>query len=86
MAHGLPVVATRAGGLPDKVLPGRTGLLVPPGDAPALAAGIARLLADPAAAGAMGAAGAALVAERFTWAAITARTLRLFEELTLSSS
>lgn len=86
MAHGLPVVATRAGGLPDKVLPGRTGLLVPPGDAPALAAGIARLLADPAAAHAMGAAGAALVAEQFTWAAISARTLQLFEELTLSSS
>ncbi len=86
MAHGLPVVATRAGGLPDKVLPERTGLLVPPGDAPALAAGIARLLADPVAARTMGAAGAALVAEQFTWAAITARTLRLFEELTLSSS
>jgi glycosyltransferase involved in cell wall biosynthesis len=86
MAHGLPVVATRAGGLPDKVLPERTGLLVPPGDAPALAAGIARLRADPVAARTMGAAGAALVAEQFTWAAITARTLRLFEELTLSSS
>ncbi|MGI8586407.1 MAG: glycosyltransferase family 4 protein [Chloroflexia bacterium] len=85
MAHGLPVVGTRAGGLPDKVLPGRTGLLVPPGDAPALGEGIARLMADRTAAAEMGRAGAALVEERFTWEKIAARTLRLFEELTLSS-
>jgi glycogen synthase len=86
MAHGLPVVATRVGGLPDKVRPGETGLLVAPGDAPALSAALARLMSDADAAAAMGRAGAALVQERFTWAAITAQTIALFEELKSSSS
>ena len=85
MAHGLPVVATRVGGLPDKVRPGETGLLVPPGDAPALSAALARLMSDADAAAAMGRAGAALVEARFTWAAITAQTIALFEELKPSS-
>lgn len=49
MAAGLPVVATAVGETP-KVL-GRDGILVPPGDAPALAAGIAAMIADPAALG-----------------------------------
>ncbi len=42
MAHRRAVVATTAGGLPDKVIPGRTGWLVPPGDATALDRGVAR--------------------------------------------
>ncbi len=84
MAHSLPIVATAVGGLPDKVQPGVTGLLVPPGDAPAMATAIRSLLTDPLGAARLGQAGAALVAMRFTWAAITAQTLRLFEELLLS--
>jgi glycosyltransferase involved in cell wall biosynthesis len=81
MAHGLPVVATAVGGLPDKVQPGVTGWLVPPGDAPALAAALRALVGDPAGAARLGQAGATLVDTRFTWAAITAQTMRLFEEL-----
>jgi glycosyltransferase involved in cell wall biosynthesis len=46
MAHGRPVVATAVGGLVDAVEDGVTGLLVPPGDAPALRAAIERLLDD----------------------------------------
>ncbi len=43
---GVPVVATTAGGLPDRVRPEVDGLLVPPGDPAALAHALARLLAD----------------------------------------
>ena len=46
MAHGRPVVASATGGLLDLVEDGVTGLLVPPGDVPALRAAIERLLGD----------------------------------------
>jgi glycosyltransferase involved in cell wall biosynthesis len=46
MAWGRPVVATAVGGLADAVVDGETGLIVPPGDAPALRAALERLLGD----------------------------------------
>ena len=46
MALGLPVVASRVGGVPEMLGDGRLGLLVPPEDAAALAAGLARVLGD----------------------------------------
>ena len=46
MSCGRPVVASRAGGLPDLVPDGVAGLLVPPGDEVALAGALARVLAD----------------------------------------
>jgi len=81
MAHGLPVVATRAGGIPDKVVEGETGLLVEPGDVGGLAAGIARMLAAPDAARAMGRRGRARARERFAWPVLIDQTLALYEEL-----
>jgi glycosyltransferase involved in cell wall biosynthesis len=45
IAHGLPVVSTTAGAIPDTV-PAGTGLLVPPDDAPALAQALRRLISD----------------------------------------
>ncbi|CAI4032268.1 Glycosyltransferase family 4 protein [Nitrospira tepida] len=54
MAAALPVVATNVGGIPGIIEQGRTGLLVPPGDSPALAAAMAELLDDPVRAQAMG--------------------------------
>lgn len=73
LALGRPFVAACAGGLPDIVRHGETGLLVPPGDAPALTGALARLLADPALGARLGAAGRARVLERFTATAVAAR-------------
>lgn len=56
-AFGKPVVATRVAGLPEAVLDGETGVLVPPRDVPALARALTRMLREPATAAAMGAAG-----------------------------
>jgi glycosyltransferase involved in cell wall biosynthesis len=49
-AAGVPVVASAVGGIPELVQDGATGLLVPPGDAVALAAAVTRLARDPQAA------------------------------------
>lgn len=46
MACGLPVVATPMGGIPDQVVPEKTGLLVPVGDVEAMAAAMLRLAGD----------------------------------------
>ncbi|WP_200210538.1 glycosyltransferase [Micromonospora coerulea] len=58
-------VASDVGGLPDTVQHGETGLLVPPGDAPALAGAIADLLTDPARRREMGRLGRARCLRRF---------------------
>jgi glycosyltransferase involved in cell wall biosynthesis len=65
MAAGRPVVATRVGGVPDVVIDGESGLLVPEDDAPALAQAIARVLDDRELARRLGAAGRQRVVERF---------------------
>jgi glycosyltransferase involved in cell wall biosynthesis len=66
-ANGLPVVAAAAGGVPDVVADGETGLLVPFGDTDRLAGALASLLSDRARAHAMGEAGRALVGVGYTW-------------------
>jgi glycosyltransferase involved in cell wall biosynthesis len=81
MAHRRAVVATTAGGLPDKVRSGVNGWLVPPGDASALAAAISGALGDPSRLPAMGQAGRVIVEQEFSWAAAGAATLRLYDEL-----
>jgi glycosyltransferase involved in cell wall biosynthesis len=65
MAAGLPVVATRVGGVPELVVDGETGLLVPPADPRALAAALQRLVDEPELRARLGAAGRARVEERF---------------------
>jgi glycosyltransferase involved in cell wall biosynthesis len=57
MSFGKPVAATAAGGIPEAVINGQTGLLVPVGDAEALGAAIARLLTDRELASRLGANG-----------------------------
>jgi glycosyltransferase involved in cell wall biosynthesis len=75
MSFGLPVVASRIEAIPEIVAEGETGLLVPPRDPGALAAALAALLADPARAHRLGAAGRARAAERFGWDHTVARML-----------
>lgn len=81
MAHGLPVVATAAGGIPDKVVDGESGRLVPPRDVPALAAAIAEMARDPERRRRLGARGRELVLDRFGWPALARRTIAVYEEL-----
>ena len=82
MTHRLPVVATTAGGLPDKVRPGDTGWLVPPGDGAALSAALRSALASGAKLATMGLAGRALVEQSFSWTSSAARMMDVFAELT----
>jgi glycosyltransferase involved in cell wall biosynthesis len=81
MAHRKAVLASRAGGLPDKVIPGVTGWLVPPGNDEALGTAIGKALADASRLGAMGIAGRALVDKEFSWRAATDRLLSVYDEL-----
>ena len=78
MAAGLPVIATRVAGVPELVQDGEMGLMVPAGDADALAAAILDLMADPDRRRAMGAAGRARVAAGFNAATEAARLATLF--------
>jgi glycosyltransferase involved in cell wall biosynthesis len=66
MAAGLPVVASRVGGVPELVDDEKTGLLVEPGDPRALAAALGRVLADPDLARALGDAGRERARARFS--------------------
>ena len=82
MAMKLAVVGTHAGGIPEAVVDGKTGLLVPPADSRALASAIVRLLKDPPLRQRMGEAGAAHVAEHFGVARLIGGTLAAYERAT----
>jgi glycosyltransferase involved in cell wall biosynthesis len=82
MAMQRPVVATDVGGTGEVVRDGRTGLLVPPRDPAALATAIARVLAQPADAGAaMGRAAREVVVERFSARAMVRQMETLYMQL-----
>ena len=78
MAAGAAVVATRVGGIPDVILSGKTGLLVPPLAPEALAQAIAALLADPALRARLGAAARALVPVRYAVDTMVRKTAELY--------
>ncbi len=81
MAHRRPVVATTAGGLPDKVRPGVNGWLVAPGQASALAAAISGAIGQADRFAAMGAAARTIVEQEFSWTVAGAAVLRLYDDL-----
>jgi glycosyltransferase involved in cell wall biosynthesis len=81
MAAELPVVCTDVGSVREMLGDGASGVLVPPGDAVALAAAIAGVVADPLAAARMGSAGRIRVAEHFTRARMVEATAKLLQEL-----
>ena len=82
MAHRRPVVASRAGGLPDKVEPGVSGWLVDPGDVEALAHAIGDALGAGDRLSSMGREGERIVKANFAWPPIIEQQLALYAELT----
>lgn len=81
MAAGLPVVATRVGGLPEIVVSGETGFLVPPEEPTALAAAMGRVLEDQELRRDLGYAGRVRVEQEFSLEAMVRRTTDVLLQL-----
>jgi len=81
MAAGAPTVATRVGGTPEALIDGRTGLLVAPGDARALAGAISRLLDDRGLAAALGQAARRSIRDDFSVERMVMATEQLYMDL-----
>lgn len=81
MACGVPVLATRVGGVPEAIDEGRTGELIPPGDPEALAEALDSLLADRPRLDAYGAEARRVAAERFGVDGMVDAVARLYERL-----
>jgi glycosyltransferase involved in cell wall biosynthesis len=80
-AAGVPIVASDAGGIPEAVVDGENGILVPPGDPQALAEGMLRLLSDPKLARALGEEGRRRVRHRFSVEGMVDGNLAVYREL-----
>ena len=76
----MPIIASRAGGIPEAVRDGENGLLVPPGDVTALRESVGVLLADPERRRALGAGGQALMAREFSIDAMVEGNLAIYRE------
>jgi glycosyltransferase involved in cell wall biosynthesis len=81
LAAGVPIVASRVGGIPEIVDEGQTGRLVPAGDAEALAGAIRHLLTDRTHVDAMRSAARATAAQRFSTEAWVTRLSRVYDEV-----
>lgn len=84
LACGTPVVATDVGALPDLLTDG-VGRLVPAGNAAALAAALAEVLASPREAVRMGEAGRARAESTYSWAAVARATADFYREVIAGS-
>jgi glycosyltransferase involved in cell wall biosynthesis len=85
MAAGKPVVATDGGGVPEIVVHNETGLLVPMGDASAMADAICQILEAPTLAKKMGELGRRRVCEHFTVERSAAKAQGLYDRLLTSA-
>jgi glycosyltransferase involved in cell wall biosynthesis len=83
MACGKPIVATTAGGMPEVVEEGTTGLLVPPRDHQAMAEALVKLLTNPQLRARMGAAGLARVRARFSAERMVQDTLEVYRRVAM---
>jgi glycosyltransferase involved in cell wall biosynthesis len=81
-AAGVPIVASRAGGMPEAVRDGRNGLLVPPGDVAALRAALSTLTDDAPLRARLAAGGPRLIADEFSLDTMVEGNLRVYRELT----
>ena len=81
MACEIPVVASRVGGIPEVVVDGETGLLVPPADPTALAEAINLVLNSQELSRRFGEAGRARVEKHFSWQAIAMQTKEVYESV-----
>ena len=81
MLAELPIVATTVSSIPEIVVDGETGLLVPPDDAERLAAAIATLLADPDRRAAYGRAALERARQRFSVDRMATRTIEVYREV-----
>ena len=81
MAHAKPVVATAVGGIPDKVEEGRSGFLVPPGEADALGAAILQALSLGGRLSDLGKEGRRRVEREFSWAGRIESLIDVYREL-----
>jgi glycosyltransferase involved in cell wall biosynthesis len=81
MAASKPVIATAIGGIPEVVVDGQTGLLVPPADPPALAKAIRSVLADPTLARNLATTGRSRLLKEFTAEVMVQRTTQIYDEL-----
>jgi glycosyltransferase involved in cell wall biosynthesis len=82
MAAGRPVVATAVGGVPDAIVHGTTGLLVPPADEAALAGALLQVLEDPETAARLGRAGERRARELFHVDTVVPQLEALYVRLT----
>lgn len=80
-ACGIPVVATNVGGLPEVVVPGETGFLVPTDDPQAAADAVLRIINDPALKKRLGENGRRWVSETYDWNGSVDRLERLYEDV-----
>lgn len=86
LSYGKPVVASAVGGITDVVRDGETGLLVPPGDAEALARAITTYIEEPERARSLAHAGRAHVKANFSWPVIIRRLKSLYQDLASHSA